>query len=306
LKTIGTVIATYNGAKYLEEQIDSIFNQSLKPHKIIVVDDCSTDGTPGIIGKYRETYPGIIVFEQNERNLGYVRTFERAISICQTDYIAISDQDDIWKPDKVEKCFFTLEQNQDAKLCFHDLEFIDGSGNPLDKNFWESALIPLPASGATARKRLANLVNGVPGCTMFFSSDLKEYLLPMPNSKWSGHDWWIAVVGFFLANPIIVSETLTRYRIHENQTCALAVNIKRKRKRRTFKGILFRIKRETKRIILRRRIRRIRSEEKRERERALSKDLLKAISMYEALNLNHITEEELSNLKEMLKSKFMI
>lgn len=302
MKTIGTVIATYNGEKYVEEQIDSILNQSLRPHKIIVVDDCSTDKTAGIVARYRGAHPEIIIFEQNEKNMGYVKTFEHGISVCQTDYIAISDQDDIWKPDKIEKCYHTLEQNKEAKLCFHDLEFIDGNGNPLGKNFWDSALIPLPMSGTEARKRLANLINGVPGCTMFFSSDLKEYLLPMPDSKWSGHDWWIAVVGFFLANPIIVNEVLTCYRIHENQTCALAVNIKRKKKRRSFKDILFRIKRETKRIMLRRRITKIRSVEKKEREHALSQDVLKAITMYETFNLSHIPKEELFNLKDILKS----
>ncbi|MBW1613593.1 MAG: hypothetical protein JRJ57_06370 [Deltaproteobacteria bacterium] len=92
----------------------------------------------------------------------------------------------------------------------------------------------------------------------------------MPNSKWSGHDWWIAVVGFFLANPIIINEALTRYRIHERQTYSLAVNIKKSKKRRSYKDIFFRIKRETKRIILKGRIKKIRSEEKKERKRTCS------------------------------------
>jgi len=162
LKTIGIVIATYNGERYLQEQIDSIFSQSLQPNKIIVVDDCSTDGTIDIIAKYRKNYPEIIVFVQNEKNLGYVKTFERGISICQTDYIALSDQDDIWKPNKIQNCFHALEENKDAKLCFHDLELIDGDGNPLGHNFWESSLIPLPVSGASARKQLANLIDLVP------------------------------------------------------------------------------------------------------------------------------------------------
>ena len=306
MKTIGIVIATYNGERYLYEQIDSIFSQSLQPDKIIVVDDCSTDGTTDIIAKYRKNHPEIIVFIQNEKNLGYVKTFERGISRCQTDYIALSDQDDIWKPNKIQNCYHALEHNTDAKLCFHDLEFIDGDGNSIGKNFWESSLIPLPVSGAAARKQLANLIDLVPGCTIFFASDLKEYLLPMPNSKWSGHDWWIAVVGFFLANPIIINEALTRYRIHERQTCSLAVNIKKSKKRRSYKDIFFRIKRETKRIILKGRIKKIRSEEKKERERARSRDVLKAISMYEASNLNHIPKEELSNLKDMLESKIQI
>ncbi|MBW1613592.1 MAG: glycosyltransferase [Deltaproteobacteria bacterium] len=155
LKTIGIVIATYNGERYLYEQIDSIFSQSLQPDKIIVVDDCSTDGTTDIIAKYRKKYPEIIVFVQNEKNLGYVKTFERGISRCQTDYIALSDQDDIWKPNKIQNCYHALEHHTDAKLCFHDLEFIDGDGNSIGKNFWESSLIPLPVIWCSCKKTIS-------------------------------------------------------------------------------------------------------------------------------------------------------
>jgi len=303
LKTIGTVIATYNGEKYLEEQMDSIVNQSLKPDKIIVVDDCSTDGTTTTIAKYRKSYPEMIIFEQNQRNLGHTKTFERGISMCKTDYIALSDQDDIWEPNKIKRCYWALEQNKDAKLCFHDFKLIDEKGNLFAKSFWESASIPLPASGAEARKRLVNLTNIVSGCAMFFSSDLKEYILPMPDSEWILHDWWIAVVAFFLANPIIVKGALSRYRFHEDQVCSLALSIKMKRKRRTLREVPYKIKREVRRIIFGKKIAEMKLREVKERQHALSQDVVKAISMYEALNLNHIPKEELSDLKDILESK---
>jgi len=302
LKTIGTVVATYNGEKYLEEQLDSIVNQSLKPDKIIIVDDCSTDGTTTIIGRYIKKYPEMIIYEQNQRNLGHKQTFERGISICETDYIALSDQDDIWESDKIKRCYYTLEQNEDAKLCFHDFSLIDGNGNTFAGSFWESALTPLPVSGSEARKRLANLTNIVSGCAMFFSSDLKQYLLPMPNSKWSLHDWWIAVVAFFLANPIIVRDALTRYRFHENQVCSLAVAAKIKRKRRTLRAVPHKIRREIGRILFRKKITEMRLQEAKERQRALSQDVLRAIGMYKTLRLNHISMEELSDLKSIVES----
>ncbi len=303
MRTIGAVIATYNGGKYLKEQMDSIINQSLRVEKIIVVDDCSTDETKSIVAKYKGKYPETVIFEQNEKNLGPEKTFERGISICKTYYIALSDQDDIWEPDKIKKCYYAFEQNRDAKLCFHDLRLIDEEGRPFGKTYWESALISLPLSGAEARSQLATLTNFVSGCTMFFSSDLKEYILPMPDSKWLLYDWWIAVVAFFLANPIIVREALTNYRLHEDQVCSLALNLKRKRKKRSLKEIPYRIKREAKRIIFRKKIVEIRLQEEKKRERALSQDVLNAIAMYEALNLNHIPDEELSNLKDILESK---
>jgi len=305
LKTIGIVIATYNGEKYLEDQMDSIINQSLKPNKVVVIDDCSTDETTNIIGEYKKKYPEMIVFEQNKKNLGHKKAFEHGISLCKTDYIALCDQDDTWKPNKLKKCYDALEQNLDAKLCFHDLELIDENGNSFGKSYWESAVTTLPLSGADARKRLSAFTNFIPGCTMFFSSDLKEYILPIPDSKWSLLDWWIAMVAFFLAKPIIVPETLTCYRLHEEQVCSLMLNIQRKRKKHSLKEVPYKIVREARRIVFRKKQAEIRLQENKERECALSQDVLRVISMYEALNLNHIAKEELSNLKEMLKPKFI-
>jgi hypothetical protein len=112
----------------------------------------------------------------------------------------------------------------------------------------------------------------------------------------------IAVVAFFLGNPIIVKEALTRYRFHKNQVCSLALNIKRERKRRTLKEVPYKVKREVGRIIFRKRIAEMRLQEEKERKRALSQDVLKAIDMSEALSLNHISNEELSNLKDILES----
>jgi len=81
LKTIGIVIATYNGEKYLEDQMDSIFSQSLKPNKITAIDDCSTDATTSIIGEYKRMYPKMIFLEQNKKNLGHKKAFEHGISL---------------------------------------------------------------------------------------------------------------------------------------------------------------------------------------------------------------------------------
>ena len=243
-----------------------------------------------------------MIFEKSKKNRGYIRTFERGISICHTEYIALSDQDDIWEPEKIEKCYRSLEQNRDSKLCFHDLALIDERGYPLGKTYWESALMPLPASGSLARERLAHLVNGVPGCTMFFSADLKKHLLPMPNSRWSGHDWLIAVMAFFLSDPVILNEPLARYRIHADQTCALAINIRRKGKRRKLAKFPFRVKREAKRIVFKRSLQRIRLAEARERDRALSDDVLRAIATYEASGLSHIPHEEIKQLKALLRA----
>jgi glycosyltransferase involved in cell wall biosynthesis len=95
-------MCTYNGEKYVEEQIDSIINQTYPIYEIIIQDDVSSDGTFGILKEYEKRYPFIRVF-QNEERQGISKNFFSAMSRATGDYIAISDQDDRWKPDKIER-----------------------------------------------------------------------------------------------------------------------------------------------------------------------------------------------------------
>ena len=94
----------------MKEQIDSIVGQTRRPSKIIIIDDVSKDGTHGIIRRYMEQSPGTFIFIQNERNLGAKGAFEIGISACDTDYIALSDQDDIWEQNKLEILYDAMEK----------------------------------------------------------------------------------------------------------------------------------------------------------------------------------------------------
>src|SRR4030067_269521 len=98
-KSIGVVLCTYNGEKYLREQLDSILCQTRAPDQILILDDCSNDRTIEIIENFLKK-DGRIRLIRNETNLGYARNFEKGISLCETDFIALSDQDDIWFNDK--------------------------------------------------------------------------------------------------------------------------------------------------------------------------------------------------------------
>src|SRR6476469_5550437 len=99
--SISVAIATYNGELYLEEQLDSILSQTLKPAEIIVCDDLSTDGTQTILEKYQQK--GHLRFFVNDKRLGFVGNFKRAVSLTQPNhYVALSDQDDVWLPQKIE------------------------------------------------------------------------------------------------------------------------------------------------------------------------------------------------------------
>lgn len=302
LKSVGTVIATYNGEKFLDEQLKSILQQTQRPQQIVIVDDYSQDKTKEIIDKYVKKFPNLVTFIQNERNLGPKSTFEIGISTCETDYIALCDQDDIWEPDKITKLFQTLENNKKAKLCFHNLKFINENGDPIkDTNYWNVAPLhePLPVIGAKARERLANFSNPVPGCTMFFSSDLKKYIFPMPSSKWIGHDWWISVNAFFFADPIFVEDTLTKYRLHSNQTAGIGTILNKRKINKNKMPLYSRVAREIKRIFSKNKSRKTKLLAMKESRHAMSMELLEVIKKCEGINLS----PELAAEYQLLKNR---
>ena len=101
-KLVSVAMATYNGEKYLVEQLDSILTQTHPIYEIIIVDDGSSDKTLDILNSYQDKFGNIKVYPNSE-NLGVVKSFERAIMLTSGDYIALSDQDDVWSNDKIAK-----------------------------------------------------------------------------------------------------------------------------------------------------------------------------------------------------------
>jgi glycosyltransferase involved in cell wall biosynthesis len=102
MPTISVALAAYNGARYLQEQLDSLAAQRRLPDELVVVDDASSDGTVGILERFRATAPFEVKVHRNTANLGYSANFEVAISRCTGDIIFMSDQDDVWFPEKIE------------------------------------------------------------------------------------------------------------------------------------------------------------------------------------------------------------
>ena len=120
---IDILLATYNGEKYLKEQIDSILNQTYKNIRIIISDDCSTDKTREILQEYEKKDERISVYYQKQ-NLGCVKNFDFLLQKVENKLYMLSDQDDIWLPEKIEKSVKTLEK-ENADLVFCDLEIVD-------------------------------------------------------------------------------------------------------------------------------------------------------------------------------------
>ncbi|NLZ83292.1 MAG: glycosyltransferase, partial [Clostridiales bacterium] len=119
MSMVSIIIATYNGEKYIAEQIDSILKSSYQDMEIYIYDDGSQDGTMDILKRYEANYPDIIHVKQNESNLGVTLNFLKAIRRTTTDYVMLCDQDDVWKIDKIAmtlKRMRHMEAQMDKKL----------------------------------------------------------------------------------------------------------------------------------------------------------------------------------------------
>ena len=126
----------YNGEKYLKEQLDSIINQTYTNIELIIVDDCSFDKSREIVKEYKKKYDFIKLFE-NDSNLGLVKNFEKSISLCTGEYIALSDQDDIWEYSKLEKLINIIEK-ENLDLVYCDSLMINENAESLNKKLSEN------------------------------------------------------------------------------------------------------------------------------------------------------------------------
>ena len=207
-RLISIAMATYNGERHLTEQLDSIYAQTYKNIEVIVTDDCSNDGTVEILQQYAESH-GLKYFV-NETNLGYVKNFEKTISLCQGDYIALSDQDDIWEANKLE----LLIDNIDADLLIHsDCALIDERGKTI-KPIWKGEI--------GFNMEVENLLFGniVTGCTVLFKKELLTTALPFPEGI-AYHDWWLAICAAKDKRIHYLPLCLTQYRQHSNQASGM-------------------------------------------------------------------------------------
>ena len=212
---ISVAMTTYNGEDYLKEQLDSILSQSYNAFEIIICDDGSTDSTLEILDQYRKEYPNIYVYT-NQCNLGYVKNFERVIGLCNSEYIALSDQDDIWLKDKlqlqIEAMFETEEATKETPVLIHsDLNMIDENGLLIQRSYSDFRGYKLKVT-----KDLGHILgpNGVMGNTIMINKALKEKILPFSRYV-DVHDYWIAVISELCGVRINLSTPLVQYRIHQ-------------------------------------------------------------------------------------------
>lgn len=216
---LSVAMCTYNGAKYLQEQLDSIAAQSRLPDELVVCDDGSTDATLQILENFQKKFLFTVRVYHNETRLGPTKNFEKVITLCEGDIIALSDQDDVWMPHKLERLEEMLKKHPEAGYVFSDALVVDEMLCPLGYTMWENISF-------TARQRkcfkqgyqieVLLKYNVVTGATMAFRAELRDWILPI-SEKWV-HDAWIAlVVSATSARGIFIEEPLIKYRQHFGQ-----------------------------------------------------------------------------------------
>lgn len=224
---IDILLATYNGEKYIAEQIDSIMNQTYKDWNLIIRDDGSTDNTTKIIEEYKRLYPSkITLLKNNDKNLGASMNFSKLVEYSNADYIMFCDQDDIWQSDKIKTTFNEmkrLENSQNNKIplmVFSDLTIVDENLNIIAKSFWNSQKLD-PIISQSLYKILAQ--NVVTGCTIMINKKAAKQFFPIP-TKYILHDHWVAINICKFGKASYIDRSLIYYRQHSNNELG-AINI---------------------------------------------------------------------------------
>lgn len=203
IKKVSVAMATYNGEKYIKQQLETILNNLKENDEVIISDDNSTDGTINIIKELNDKR--IKIYEGP--CLGVKQNFANAIRFCEGDYIFLADQDDIWAKGKVEKIVKYFEE-LNADVIQHDCNIVNSKLEEILPSYFEfrkckNGIIKNIAKGSYL------------GCCMAFKKELKEYILPIPNNV-DMHDQWIGLIGEIKGKFLFVSDKLIKYRRHEN------------------------------------------------------------------------------------------
>ena len=201
---ISIAMATYNGAKYLQEQLGSFLHQTQLPDELVVCDDRSSDATLEILEAFSQHAPFAVHICRNETNLGYSKNFEKALSLCVGDIIFLSDQDDVWFSDKIEEMVVTLKMRQDVFVLQTDMVLADEDLTP------------------TSYTQLGNILaighspdTFVAGCGTAIRKAWRDLALPIPSDV-VAHDNWIHRLALALDARALHDKPLQYYRRHGN------------------------------------------------------------------------------------------
>jgi glycosyltransferase involved in cell wall biosynthesis len=215
---VSVALCSYQGERYLEEQLDSIAHQTFPPDEIVVCDDASTDGTRRTLSAFRSKSSLPVRLYVNPERLGSTKNFERAITLCEGDLIFLSDQDDVWHREKLSTLVRVFDESPEVGAVFTDAEVVDEALTPRGYRLWE-----ILGFGEDLQRRFATrafdiVLNRpvVSGMTLGFRASFRDLIVPIP-SDWV-HDYWISLLIGSVAEVAHVPRPLVKYRQHKGQS----------------------------------------------------------------------------------------
>lgn len=218
-------LCTFNGAEFLSKQLESIKQQTMPIHELVVCDDGSSDETLAILERFSKQVTFPIRIHQNPINLGSSKNFEQCLGMCQGDLIFLCDQDDVWIPEKVARIVQYLEENPEHEAVFSNALMIDQAGLPTGKTSFEQIeFTPEMQKKWRNKGAFEILMKGyvVTGATLAIRKSALNLVLPVPSIiPELIHDGWIALI-LAASNKIgFIKDPLIHYREHSTQQVGL-------------------------------------------------------------------------------------
>lgn len=215
---VSVALGTYNGERFLPDQLASIREQARLPDELVVCDDGSADGTVDLVRSFCDRMPFRTRIEVNATNRGSTANFARAIELCSGDVIALADQDDVWLPNKLAALEAAFLRDPKLGFAFSDARVVDESLKPLGYTLWRAIQFSRTEQehfreGAAFELLLRRY--RVTGATMAFRAAHRDLILPIPPG-WV-HDAWIALLVSSVAPCGVIAEPLVQYRKHADQ-----------------------------------------------------------------------------------------
>jgi glycosyltransferase involved in cell wall biosynthesis len=215
--TISIAMCTFNGERFLREQLESIASQERLPDELVVCDDGSSDSTNTILADFAQLAPFSMHIVRNRETLGSTNNFEKAISLCGGEFIALCDQDDVWEPNKLARLTESMADTSVGGV-FSDAQLMDVDARPKAKRLWQLHRFDFQRPDDLSRDAAVRLLlkhDVVTGATLMFQASIRDLLFPIP-APWV-HDGWITWMLVLYRRLTFVAEPLVRYRLHPEQ-----------------------------------------------------------------------------------------
>jgi glycosyltransferase involved in cell wall biosynthesis len=217
LPPISVALSAFNGQSFLDQQLETLAQQSVAPAELVVCDDCSSDDTPRILDAFSRVAPFPVRRVRNERNLGFNESFIRIADECQSGLVAFCDQDDVWMPQKIEICSRFFAQHPQVRLVMHAGQPVTADLHPVGRPY------PLVEETKVVPPLAANPWHLAPGFSLVVDKTLlalADWSSRPPSRDLDGHamdfDEWLYLLAWAVAPIGFISDRLVQYRQHDD------------------------------------------------------------------------------------------